>query len=246
MMETSNLHKRPIGELVRDDYRTAEVLSRWKLDYCCGGKRNLEEACNREGADIREVTSALEQILAQPAGRAMDYNAWSTTFLIDHIEQVHHSYVRKSLPILVATAQKVALRHGQEYPYLETVFLEVKALALELESHLGKEENILFPYIRKLLLARSRSSQMEAAPFGTINNPIHMMESEHEDAGESLQNIRQLTNDLVPPEAACTSWRVLYKLLEEFEADLHTHIHLENNILFARAIQLEKETTFGA
>ncbi len=240
-MEHTQLTQKPIGELVREDYRTAEVLSRWKLDYCCGGKRNLADACTKVGADPVEVASALEAVLNQPAGRTMDYDAWDTSFLIDHIEKVHHSYVRKSLPVLVATAQKVALRHGQEYPYLETVFLEVKALALELESHLGKEENILFPYIRQLVLSQSRGSQISAPPFGSINNPIRMMESEHNDAGESFANIRELTGDLVYPEAACTSWRVLYSLLLEFEADLHTHIHLENNLLFPRAIQLEKE-----
>lgn len=239
-MNHSSLIQKPIGELVREDYRTAEVLSRWKLDYCCGGKQKLGDACTKVGANPEEVATALEEVLHQPAGRAMDYDAWDTSFLIDHIEKVHHSYVRRSLPVLVSTAQKVALRHGQEHPYLETVFLEVKALALELESHLGKEENILFPYIRKLLLAQSRGSQMEAAPFGTINNPIRMMESEHDDAGESMANIRALTGDLVYPEAACTSWRVLYALLQEFEADLHTHIHLENNLVFPRAIQLEK------
>lgn len=240
-MDTIQLQKKPIGELVREDYRTAEVLSRWKLDYCCGGKRNLEDACNREGANVEEVTRALELVLAQPAGRTMDYNSWTTPFLIDHIEQVHHQYVRKSLPVLVATAQKVALRHGKEYPYLETVFLEVKALSQELESHLTKEENILFPYIRQLVIAQARGQKVLKPPFGTVNNPIQMMESEHTDAGDSFSHIRTLTGDLVPPEAACTSWRVLYAQLLEFEADLHTHIHLENNLLFPRAIQLEKE-----
>lgn len=245
-MNQSTLTQTPIGDLVREDYRTAEVLSRWKLDYCCGGKRNLADACARAGADPDEVAAALEAVLRQPAGRTMEYDAWNTSFLLDHIEQVHHRYVRKTLPVLVATAQKVALRHGAEHPYLETVFLEVKALSMELETHLGKEENILFPYIRQLLQARSRGSQSGPPPFGTVGNPIRMMESEHNDAGESLAQIRHLTNDLVAPEAACTSWRVLYSLLEEFEADLHTHIHLENNLLFHRAIELEKETTFAS
>lgn len=242
-METTQLRKKPIGELVREDYRTAEVLSRWKLDYCCGGKRNLEDACSREGADVQEVTAALEEVLSQPAGRTIDYNAWTTPFLIDHIEQVHHQYVRKSLPVLVATAQKVALRHGKEYPYLETVFLEVKALSQELESHLGKEEQILFPYIRQLVAAKARGHHVTRPPFGSVQNPIRMMESEHTDAGDSLVHIRSLTDDLNPPNVACTSWRVLYSLLQEFESDLHIHIHLENNLLFPRAIQLESELT---
>lgn len=238
-MTAANLLDRPIGELVREDFRLAEVFNRWNLDFCCGGKRSLGESCLRAGINPEEVTVLAEDTLSRPSGRTLDPNSWPTGFLIDYIEQVHHRYVRRQLPALLNFSAKVAARHGQEHPYLRTVELEVKALGLELTSHLRKEEEILFPHIRHLAEAMSTGSPVIQPLFGSVANPIRMMESDHDDAGESLRQIRKLTDDLRPPESACTSWRVLYAMLDEFELDLHTHIHLENNVLFPRAQAME-------
>lgn len=229
------MNQQTIGEIVAQDFRTAGVFKRFGIDFCCGGKRPLQEACEEKGIDTAAVEQALAMLQQQSSALQTSYQDWSADFLADYIVNRHHAYVRKAIPEITAFAEKVARVHGKRHPETLEIFYNWKALATELDSHLLKEENILFPYIKRL----ANNQENSTPPFGTVENPIRMMESEHEDAGELMRNIRTLSSDFTPPEDACTTYRVLFSFLAEFETDLHEHIHLENNILFPKAVRLE-------
>lgn len=230
-----------IGELVAEDYRKAEVFRKFGLDFCCGGHKSLEEACEEKGVSTLDVENALKDVENKPLSTSQDFNNWELDFLSNYIVATHHKYVADSLPMLYEFSEKVARVHGDTHPEVIDIANYFDAVAKELKSHMQKEENILFPYIRELVDAKKNDSAINPSPFGTIENPIKMMESEHVSAGGNMEKIHELSNSFTPPEDACSSYRVLYSKLEEFEKDLHQHIHLENNILFPKAIELEKE-----
>jgi regulator of cell morphogenesis and NO signaling len=235
------LEEKTIGEMVAEDYRKAEVFKRNGIDFCCGGKKTVAEVCQQKGIDPGKLASELKA-LEQPSGGGdtYDINQWPLPLLIDYIVGIHHRYVRETMPRISEYAQKVARVHGHAWPENVEIANIFTALHHELHSHMMKEEEVLFPYIKRLSEASERHHPSPAAPFGTVGNPIRMMESEHEEAGEAMASIRRLSRDFHPPEAACNTYRVLYKLLEEFESDLHRHVHLENNILHPRALALEQ------
>ena len=188
--------------------------------------------------------SEIEKELANinnPTSNAYNYDSWKLDFLVDHIENIHHSYVTESTPLVLQYAAKVAKVHGHHYKEvieINGLFIEVSQ---ELAAHMKKEELILFPFIKQLVKADKEGVKANQPHFGTVNNPIAMMEEEHENAGDILKEIKQLSNNYTPPEGACNTFKALYAKLEEFEQDLHQHIHLENNILFPKAIILEKK-----
>ncbi len=230
------LSQRTVGEIVAEDYRRAGVLKRYGIDFCCGGDKTLRAACEERGVALDEVERALAQaedrsIAAAPA-RA---TSWSPDFLADYVVNVHHAYVRESLPVLQAFTEKVARVHGGTSP--ETV--EIAELAAELGAHLDDEERALFPYVRDLVAARREGREPERPAFGTVSDSIQELESEHEHAGALLREIRRLSGDFTPPEHACATFRAAYAKLEEFEDDLHLHVHLENNVLFPKTAALE-------
>ncbi|EMR02384.1 iron-sulfur cluster repair di-iron protein [Cesiribacter andamanensis] len=230
-----------LGELAAKDIRKAQVFRKWGLDFCCGGKKTVKEACAEKGLDVTLVEQELQQAdRLQPAARPLPYNEWDPAFLADYIVNTHHSYVRQMLPELSTYAQKVARVHGQQHPELLEINRLVESIWEELMGHLPKEEEILFPFIKQLVQASSSGRPLEKPHFGTVENPVRMMEMEHEAAGHDLEKIRELSNHYTLPEDACGSYRLLFSLLEEFESDLHLHIHLENNILFPKALELEK------
>jgi regulator of cell morphogenesis and NO signaling len=228
-----------IGEMVAEDYRTAGVFKRFGIDFCCGGKRPLTEACLEKGVEVRAMEEALAILQQQPVQSQNNYRDWPAGFLADYIVNRHHGYIRKAIPQITDFAEKVARVHGKRNPETVDIFVHWKALAAELVSHMAKEENVLFPYIKTLSETDSCSCSLPS--FGRVENPIRMMEMEHEEAGELMHTIRLLSNDYTPPANACTTYRVLYSFLAEFEADLHEHVHLENNILFPKAIELEAQ-----
>jgi regulator of cell morphogenesis and NO signaling len=229
-----------IGELVAADYRKAEVFRKFGLDFCCGGKRSVEDACRKKGIDTREVQSELDAIDNRPTGYQEDFNNWELDFLADYIVNTHHRYVADALPMLFELTVKVARVHGDRHPETVDIARCFDAVARELQTHMYKEERILFPYIKEIAAAR-REGRTPANPgFGSIAHPINMMEAEHESAGGFMEEINRLSDGFTPPEDACTSYRVLYAKLQEFEQDLHRHIHLENNILFPKAIEMEQ------
>lgn len=229
-----------VGQLAASDLRKAEVFRKFGIDFCCGGKKTVAEACREKGIDLLQVEKELIATETKHSTRAANFNQWSLDFLADYIVNTHHTYVTNALPELKAYAAKVAGVHGADHPELIEIQGLVEALSEELTGHMMKEERILFPYVRILAQASKEGITPQASHFGSVNNPIQVMEMEHETAGNIMEQIRTLTNDYAIPESACTSYSLFYKLLEEFEVDLHMHIHLENNILFPGAAALEK------
>lgn len=229
-----------LGQIAANDLRKAQIFKKYGLDFCCGGKKTVKEACAEKGIDATKIEQELQQADKIPSSRPLPYNEWSLDFLADYIVNTHHSYVRKNLPDIRAYAEKVMRVHGNSHPELVKVYQAVEAVNEELTSHMMKEEKILFPYIKELAAVKNGSQPMQACQFGTIQNPVNMMEMEHEMVGKTLADLRILTNSYELPSDACASYSLLYRMLDEFEEDLHLHIHLENNILFPKAIELEK------
>ena len=226
-----------IGDIVLDFPATMRVFEGLKIDYCCGGHRSLAEACAQAGKQVAEVLPALEGLQA-PAAAPLDPKALSTgslTDLIAHIEAKHHTFTRDELNRVAPLMEKVARVHGPNHPELVRVAALFQALYDDLMPHLQKEEQILFPFIRTL----EAGGFTGGACFGSVQGPIAVMQSEHEQAGECLREIRELTRDFTLPEDACGSFRSLYMGLRNLEEDLHLHIYLESHLLFPKAAELE-------
>jgi regulator of cell morphogenesis and NO signaling len=237
-MTWTQLEATTLGEIVSRDFRAAAILDRFGLDYCCGGARTLEEGCRQRGIGIEQVAAELETL--DPASQATP--AQDPTVLVEHIVSRHHAYVRASIPVIQQHLAKVAAVHGarhSELPFVETQFLRVAA---ELSQHMVKEERVLFPYISALADAVMRNAPPPPDMFGTVQNPIRMMEIEHQEAGDGLEVIHELTRGYQPPADACATYRLVLQELAAFEKDLHEHVHLENNVLFPKAVELEEKT----
>jgi len=228
-----------VREIALEIPSSIRVFEKLGIDYCCGGRKPLADACMESNLEIDAVLAALEA--SNNIHSAVEVN-WGTTSLerlIEHIVSSHHVYVKQELPRLAMLAEKVVARHGETTPKLFVLKSTVAQLDAELTHHLGKEEMVLFPYIVSLEVALSTGGDMPASCFGTVANPIAMMTQEHDAAGALLADLRRLSNGFVPPEGACPTYHAFYDGVREFEQDLHQHIHLENNILFPRAIALE-------
>ncbi|MGB7513160.1 MAG: iron-sulfur cluster repair di-iron protein [Candidatus Acidiferrum sp.] len=234
------LDNRTVRDVASANPGAARIFEKFGIDYCCGGERSLAQACSSAKVNLQEVAEALEKPQSQSGDR--DWQKVTLAELAKHIVAKHHEYVRQEIQRLIPLSAKVAGVHGKNHPELETIQSSFQALAEELTAHLMKEERILFPYIEQLELAANFGSPLAASPFGTVKNPVRMMMMEHDSAGELLRKMREASGNYALPADACTSFQMLYRALEEFEADLHQHIHLENNILFPRAIELEAKT----
>jgi regulator of cell morphogenesis and NO signaling len=229
-----------IAEIAASSLAAVRVFEKYGIDYCCGGKRPLSAVCREKGYDAEAVQGELDAALAQSAGPARDWNRAPLSELIRHIVTTHHQYLRQELPAIQTRLDKVYRVYNQRYGPTLTGLPEVfAALRAELELHIVKEEMMLFPAIVASEAAVNSGSPLPSSPFGTVSNPIQMMESEHESAGEALAKIREITQDFGLPEYACVTYRALMSSLAELERDLHMHIHLENNVLFPRAERLE-------
>ena len=228
--------ERTVRELASTNPDAARIFESFGIDYCCGGERSLAHACSAAKVSLQGVVDALAKH-AEEGDR--NWQAASLAELITHIIEKHHGYVRNEIPRLIALIAKVAKVHGQNHTELAETEIAFRALAEELTVHLLKEERMLFPYIVQLESAARSRSRPAPAMFGTVKNPVRMMMMEHDSAGEFLHKMRELTNGYTVPEDGCMSYKMLYQALPEFETDLHQHIHLENNILFPRAIALE-------
>ncbi len=211
------------------------------MDFCCGGKKTVKEACKEKGFDVTKIEQELQQADKIPSSRPLPYTEWSLDFLADYIVNTHHSYIKKNLPDIKACADKVAKVHGGRHAELLPVKQLVDDVYTEMMNHMVKEEKVLFPYIKELAVAENNTQPLQAAHFGTVQNPINMMEMEHEMVAKNLSEIRELTSNYSLPEDACASYSLLYRLLDEFEEDLYLHVHLENNILFPKALEIEKK-----
>lgn len=228
-----------VREIALEQPTSIRVFERLGIDYCCGGRKPLSEACEARSLEVDKVIAALEAAASGPAAPADDLTAKSLTGLCAHIVATHHEYVRRELPRLAALAQKVVNRHGDTHPELPVIQATLVRLAEELTEHLAKEEAVLFPFIGKLERAVAEGAPKPKGCFGTVANPIAMMTQEHDDAGTLLQVLRTKSNQYTTPEGACPTYHAFYDGLREFEQDLHQHIHLENNVLFPRAVAME-------
>ena len=234
-----NILEQPtIGEYVAKDYRTAAVFSKYGIDFCCKGNRTIEEACSKKELDSESIEKEIIQLLETKSEGTIDFKSWPTDLLIDYIEKTHHRYVEEKSIVLLAFLDKLCKVHGERHPELFSINELFKGSAGELAQHMKKEEFILFPFVKKMESAIRNGGAIEQPPFGTVENPIAMMREEHENEGERFVKIAELSNNYIPPADACNTYKVTFAMLQEFEQDLHKHIHLENNILFPKAIEM--------
>jgi regulator of cell morphogenesis and NO signaling len=237
--------RQTVRELALNIPSAPRVFEQLGIDYCCGGNRSLENACGEARIPLPRVIDALEAA-AVSANRRQNTpreNGWSEAPLGDLIAQItntHHKYTREEIARLGPLFEKVTSAHGASHPELLKIHQDFGALAQELTMHMRKEEQVLFPFIERMEEAVIAGQPVLPAPFGTVNNPVAMMIHEHDIAGNLLRSMRTLSNNYEAPDGACVSYRALYSALAEFERDLHLHIHLENNILFPRAVEMER------
>ncbi len=236
-----NLMSKPIGEIVADNYKTAQVFKSHKIDFCCKGNRSVLEVAEKNKLDANLLLKELQSVQQQTHGDQIDFTAWPLDLLADYIEKKHHRYVETQIPILKQYLSKLCRVHGERHPELLEITQHFNTSAGELTKHMKKEELIVFPAIRKMVQAKQTGTALDPIPVGTIKNPIQMMMQEHENEGDRFRVIEKLSDNYTPPADACNTYRVTFSLLQEFEEDLHQHIHLENNLLFPKAEILEKE-----
>jgi len=241
-MTWQQLETTTLGEIVSRDFRAGVILERYGLDYCCGGDRTLAEGCRKRGVSVERVVSEIEAL--DPAAREAPEQDPVT--LIDHIVSRHHAYVREMIPAIQHHLAKVAAAHGARHPELPFIEAKFSTVAADMSLHMVKEERVLFPYIRALAEAVSHVAPPPPDMFGTVQNPIRMMEIEHQEVGDGLEAIRELTHGYDTPADACATYALVLRELEAFEKDLHVHVHLENNVLFPRAVELEEQTELMA
>ena len=234
---TERLDSATVGQIVAADFRAAAVFERFGIDFCCSGRRLLTDACRVAGADPDAVNRALDALV--PTTRAEDdVTQWPVERLIDHIVSTHHMYVRSALPTIAGELATLVEGHKERHPELARVAAYFEQARGDLERHLLKEEQVLFPYLRDLA-TRTETCGRSGSPFGTVENPIRMMEREHREVAEALRVIRELTNGYTAPADGGTAYGGCMAELSQFERDLHRHVHLENNILFPKAVELE-------
>ncbi|MCU7693611.1 iron-sulfur cluster repair di-iron protein [Haoranjiania flava] len=240
-----NILEQNIGQLVAKDYRAAAVFKKNKIDFCCNGNRTINEAADAKKLDKQKLAHELQEVLSANTSAEVDVNGWPLDLLADYVTKKHHRYIREKVPVLLQFLDKLCRVHGERHPELFEINNLFRASAEDLEMHLQKEEHVLFPFIEEMVAAGSQNHSVNI-PFGTVENPVSMMMDEHNVEGERFRKIAELTNEFNPPADACNTYRVAFAMLKEFEEDLHRHIHLENNILFPKAIALEKIINHGA
>jgi regulator of cell morphogenesis and NO signaling len=221
-----------IGEIVAADYRAARVFKEAGIDFCCGGKKSIDETCSEKGINSEDLKEKLERLESVPNTTTHNFIGWEPGFLCDYIVSTHHKYVLKSLPELVSYTEKIASVHGERHPELAEVADLFSQINRELLQHMKHEEEVLFPSIKEAVNSPSEKAKRN------IISEIERLSGEHEFAGGAMDRINVITSGYLVPADGCNTYHVTYKLLREFEDDLHTHVHLENNILFPKALTL--------
>lgn len=231
-MEQLHFENLSVGEIVANDFRTSSVFKKAGIDFCCGGKQSFAEACTKNNIDAIELENEILKITEEPVNEFMNFKNWDPVFLSEYIVNTHHKFVLKNLPELVFYTQKVASVHGEHHPELVEVADLFGKINIELLQHLKNEEEVLFPAIKEVVNTDSATAKK------TIVSEITRMADEHEFAGGAMDEINRITKGYQVPADGCNTYRVAFKLLEQFEDDLHMHVHLENNILYPKALQL--------
>lgn len=230
-----------VGEIVAKDYRAASVFEAFDIDFCCRGNKPLQTACKEGDFSEAELLQALAALSLQSTEAKTEYDLWPIDLLCDYIEKKHHRYVEKQIPIIKQYLSKIVSVHGSQHHELAEIEALFNASAAELVKHMKKEEFLLFPFIRRMAKANAQEIKQHPPQFDSVKNPIQAMMHEHDSEGERFRMIKKLSNRYMPPADACNTYIVAYALLKEFEEDLHLHIHLENNILFPKALVVEKQ-----
>jgi len=231
-MEQLQLKNSTVGDIVANDFRTSSVFKKAGIDFCCGGKQLFSDACTEKSIDPDQLENEILKITEEPVNEFMNFKNWEPVFLSEYIVNTHHKFVLKNLPELVFYTQKIASVHGDHHPDLVEVASLFEKINAELLQHLKNEEEVLFPAIKEVINKNSATAKK------TIVSEITRMADEHEFAGGAMDEINRITKGYKVPADGCNTYRVAFKLLQQFEDDLHTHVHLENNILYPKALEL--------
>ncbi|MFA6104588.1 MAG: L-lactate dehydrogenase [Victivallaceae bacterium] len=245
-VQTINASDKTIGEIVADDYRTARVFERYGIDFCCGGKVALAAACTAKNVDPAAILNELDAAKRETAGQTQNYASWELPFLADYIVNVHHAYIKENAEQTAAYARKIAAVHGAHHPELIEIAAIFDKVAVDMAAHLREEEEVFFPAVRRAYAETKAGSAADAKDIGTIRELLVKLLHEHEEVGNAIHAIRHLAKDYAIPDDVCNTFVVAYRKLKEFEDDLHTHVHLENNILFPKAEQLHAQGGLAA
>ena len=238
----STIAEQTLASIVSSNHQAVPVLEKYHLDFCCKGKRTLAEACTEKGLPVETIAEELENRMKAEQGKILPFDSMTAEQLISYILIHHHFYVKQSMPTILTHLEKVAMKHGERFPYMTEVLYLFRNIHEEMTMHMHKEEVILFPRIKEIEAVFSIQQKRNFAE-GYIAAPIQVMETEHDHAGELLYRIRELTNGYTAPADACTTFKVSLAELKEFEEDLHRHVHLENNLLFPLAEKMLAQQT---
>lgn len=235
-----DLENKTVGEIVSQNIEYAKIFYAHDIDFCCGGNVLLSDAVREKGISLEKIIEELEtQINRSSLPQALNFDAWSLDLLIDYVVKFHHNYIRTKGPEIYYLLEKVTNAHGETDKHLYEVKDLFKASLIDLDSHLGKEENILFPLVEEMLQASAEGHKLPEFHCGSVQNPIRVMNQEHDDEGTRFRKISELTNAYTAPDYACNSYKLALEELKQFEENLHIHIHVENNVLFPKSIKLE-------
>lgn len=236
----NQLITKSLSEIVNERFQAASVFEKYHFDYCCKGRRTLQQACEEQNIPVNKVVDDLQNIYIESAN-VLDFNNIKLYQLAEYIVHTHHSYVKKEMPQIISFLQKVTSKHGNKHPELYKITNLFTELSIAMMKHMYKEETVLFPRIKQLEKNGLEQISFDAQMYEYVKLPIINMKIEHEDAGNKMNEIRLLTNNYASPASACTTFKLLYASLHAFEIDLHHHVHLENSILFPKVLILEKE-----
>ena len=232
-------YQNSVGEVVANDYRTAAIFEKYGIDFCCKGHRSIDEACERKSILTEEVMRDLKKHFSSENTDCPDYKSWPTAQLVDYIVEKHHRYVEETTPLILRYLDKLCKVHGARHPELFEVNRLFNESAREMAEHMKKEELVLFPWIKSMVSASDDNVKMIRSGEAMVHQPVSILMHEHEAEGDRFQTIETLTHNYQVPADGCSTYKVAYQMLQEFQNDLHLHIHLENNILFPKAIEME-------
>lgn len=235
-MRNMDISNCTIGEIVARDYRTATVFERHGLDFCCGGNSGLAAICTEKGLDLAAITEELDAVKSTPGERSQNYSSWDVSFLADYIINTHHVYLKENTAQIAAHVHKIVEVHGARHPELIEIAPLFDKIAIDMATHLREEEGTAFPAMKRAAASRQAGETPEMMDIEAINNSVRKLGREHEEIGDAIHTIRRLANDYAVPDDACNTFVITYQKLREFEDDLHKHVHLENNILFSKAL----------
>lgn len=236
-----NLVQKSIGQIVAEDYRTSQVFEKHNIDFCCNGGRSLQEVAAEKNLSVESLTDEIFKLQEDKSEGNIDFDSWPLDLLTDYIVKKHHRYSEKQIPVIKPYLDKICKVHGGHHPELFEIQKIFDGIVGEVAAHMKKEEIILFPFIKKMVEAKENNTPYNNPSGKSVGNPVEMLTHEHDSQGDAFKRIAELSNNYTNPPDGCNTYRVTLGLLQEFQQDLHKHIHLENNILFPKALALEKE-----